>query len=80
MVERRVCATGHIKNPVPLVEKSRASYPGGRFPLSFIHQVIIIITGLQKLYDCMFLPWRWSEMPTWRKTSTQTQSMISWSW
>ena len=48
----RVCATGHIQDPVPLIEKSRA---GGRFPPSFIHQVIII-TGLNKLYDCMFLP------------------------
>ena len=38
----RVCATGHIQDPVPLVEKSRASCPGGRFPPSFFHQVIII--------------------------------------
>ena len=38
----RVCATGHVKDPVPLIEKSRASYPGGRFPPSFIYQVIII--------------------------------------
>ena len=35
----RVYATGHITDPVPLVEKSRVSCPGGRFP-SFIHQVI----------------------------------------
>ena len=41
-------ATGHIKDPVPLVEKSRGLSPGGRFPPSFIHQVIII-TGLNKL-------------------------------
>ena len=34
--------------PVPLVEKSRGLSPGGRFPPSFIHQVIII-TGLNKL-------------------------------
>ena len=34
---------------------STASSPGGRFPPSFIHQVIII-TGLNKLYDCMFSP------------------------
>ena len=47
-----VYATGHIKDPVPLI-KRRASCPGGRFPPSFIHQVIII-TGLNKLYDCMF--------------------------
>ena len=43
-----VYATGHIKDPVPLVEKSRGLSPGGRFPPSFIHQVIII-TGLNKL-------------------------------
>ena len=45
----RVCATGHVKDPVPLVKKSRASCPGGRSPSS-IHQVIII-TGLNMLYD-----------------------------
>ena len=43
-----VCATGHIKDPVPLIEKRRGLSPGGRFPPSFIHQVIII-TGLNKL-------------------------------
>ena len=48
------CATGHINDPVSLIEMSRASYPGGRFPPSFIHQVIII-TGLNN-YDCMFSP------------------------
>ena len=37
-----VCATGHIKDPVPLIEKRRGLSPGGRFPPSFIHQVIII--------------------------------------
>ena len=36
------------KDPVPLVEKSRGLSPGGRFPPSFIHQVVII-TGLNKL-------------------------------
>ena len=41
----RVCATGHRNNPVPFIEKSRASCPSGRFLPSFIHQVIII-TGL----------------------------------
>ena len=40
-----VSATGHLKDPVPLIEKSRASCPSGRFPL-FIHQVI---TALIKL-------------------------------
>ena len=41
-----------VKDPVPLVEKSRGLSPGGRFPPSFIHQVVII-TGLNKLqlYD-----------------------------
>ena len=39
-----------------LLEKSRASCPGGRFPPSFIHQVIII-TGLDKLYVSLFSPW-----------------------
>ena len=51
----RVCVTGHIKDPVPFIEKSRASCPSGRFPPRFIHQVILI-TGLNKLYDCMFSP------------------------
>ena len=45
----------NITDPLPLIEKSRASCPGGRFPPSFIHQVIII-TRLNKLYDCMFPP------------------------
>ena len=48
-----VYATGHIKDPVPLIAKRRGLSPGGRFPPSFIHQVIII-TGLNKLYNCMF--------------------------
>ena len=56
----RVCATGHIKYPEPLVEKSRASCPGGRFPPSLIHKVIII-SGLNKLYDCMFLGLRYRQ-------------------
>ena len=33
---------------VPLIEKRRGLSPGGRFPPSFIHQVIIM-TGLNKL-------------------------------
>ena len=49
----RVYATGHIKDPVPLIAKRRGLSPGGRFPPSFIHQVIII-TGLNKLYNRMF--------------------------
>ena len=28
----RVYATGHIKDPVPLIEKRRGLSPGGRFP------------------------------------------------
>ena len=35
---RRVCATGHIKDPMLLIEKSRASCPVvTRLPASFIH-------------------------------------------
>ena len=34
----RVWETGHIKAPVPLIEKSKASCPGGRIPASFIRQ------------------------------------------
>ena len=41
-------SSGHIQDPVPLIDKSRALFPGGRVPPSFIHQVIII-TGLNKL-------------------------------
>ena len=50
-----VYATGHIKDPVPLIKKRRGLSPGGRFPPSFIHQVIII-TGLNKSFNCMFSP------------------------
>ena len=53
-VQPRLDTTGHIKDPVPLIEKRRGLSPGGRFPPSFIHQVII--TGLNKLYNCMFSP------------------------
>ena len=45
-----VCTSGHIKDPVPLIEKRKGLSPGCLFPPSFIHQVIII-TGLNKL--CM---------------------------
>ena len=48
-ISSRVSAIWYIKDSVPLIEKSRASCPGGRC-LSFIHQVINI-TGLKKLYD-----------------------------
>ena len=30
----RVCVTGHIKDPVPLIDKRRVLSPGGRFPPS----------------------------------------------
>ena len=30
-------ATGHIKDPVPLIEKRRGLSPGGRFPPSFYY-------------------------------------------
>ena len=50
-----VSATGHIKDPVPFIKKSRVSCPGGRFPPSFIHQVIIT-PGLSELGLCMFSP------------------------
>ena len=52
-----ICVTGHIKDPVPLIGKRRGLSPGGRFPPSFIH--LVIITGLNKLYNCMFSAWRW---------------------
>ena len=48
----RVCVTGHIKYSVPLIKTSRASFPGGRFPPSFIYPV----TRLNKSYDYMFSP------------------------
>ena len=41
-----------IKDPVPL--KSRALSSSGRFSPSFVRQVIII-TGLNKLYDCTYV-------------------------
>ena len=66
-----VYATGHTKDPVPLIEKRRGLSPDGRFPPSFIHQVIII-TGLNRLYTCMFSPWRWRKPPT--QTKTQLKS------
>ena len=32
------CATGHIKDPVPLIEERRGLSPGGRFLPGFIHR------------------------------------------
>ena len=57
-----VYATGHIKDPVPLIAKRRGLSSGGRFPPSFIHQVIII-TGLNKLQLYVLA----LKMPTGRK-------------
>ena len=48
----RVCANGHIKDPVPLLEKRRGLSRGGRFLPNLIHQVIVI-TGLN---DFMLSP------------------------
>ena len=42
-----VCATGHIKDPVPLIEKRRGLSPGGWFLPNFMQ--VITITGLNKL-------------------------------
>ena len=51
----RVFATGHIKDPVPLIKKSRALCHGSRVPPSFIHR-IIIIPGLNISSTTMFSP------------------------
>ena len=40
-----VYATGHIKDPVSLIEKRRG-----------LSHLVIIVTGLNKLYNCMFSP------------------------
>ena len=45
----RVYATRHIKDPVSLVEKGRASSLGGRFPPSFILQKSL---SRMTSYDC----------------------------
>ena len=42
-----VYATGHIKDPVPLIDKRRGLSPGGRFPpfsFKFLLQKIRIVT------------------------------------
>ena len=49
----RVSVTERIKDPVPLIKKSRVSCPSGRFLTSFIHQVII--SRLNKLYDYVLI-------------------------
>ena len=76
----RVCATGHIKYPVPLIERSKASCPGGRFSPSFIHQ-IIILTGLNKYTNVCSRPEdglrcrQGVKAPFKLKTQTQTSSV-----
>ena len=40
----RVCATGHIKDPVPLVEKSRALCPGGRHSHLYMTVVFLVLS------------------------------------
>ena len=40
-VQPCLCDWAYIQDPVPLIEKRRGLSPGGRFPSSFIHQVII---------------------------------------
>ena len=52
-VQPRLCDWAYQRSHV--IEKTRGLSPGGRFPPSFIHQVIII-TGLNKLYSRMFSP------------------------
>ena len=52
-VQPRLCDRAY-KNPVPLIDKRRGLSPGGRFPPSFIHQVIII-TELNKLIQSYVL-------------------------
>ena len=69
-VSIRVYATGHIKDSMSLVEKSRALCPDGRFPSSFIYQKSSPQDWIS--YDSMFSPWWWPQIPTGRKTSTQS--------
>ena len=49
-ISNRVCASGHIKDPAPLIKKGRALCPGRRFPPSFIHSRLIM-TGLKMALD-----------------------------
>ena len=48
----RVCATGHIKDFMPPIEKSGALCPCFMFPPSCIHQVIIITGVCTHLLYC----------------------------
>ena len=57
-----VCATGHIKDPVPLLGKRRALYPGGRFAWSCIHTSEIIITDWISYNTTIMITMVWSRM------------------
>ena len=67
------------KNPLPLIEKSGVSCPGGRFSPSFIHQVINL-TGLNKLYDCTstYLPVNTNHIYTKPNVQDYINEMIGW--
>ena len=43
-----VCATGHIKDPVPLIEKSRESCPSGHFERDLYSAKNLIMGRLYK--------------------------------
>ena len=53
-VQPRLCDWAY-KRSRATCRKEKGLSPGGRFPPSFIH-LVIIITGLNKLYSCMFSP------------------------
>ena len=68
------CATGHIKDPLPLIEKSRASCPRWSVSsYSFIHQVIII-TGLNKLVIQLYV--LALKMPSGRRPITPLKFLV----
>ena len=67
--------TDSPSSPADVYKLSNDNIPHPPIPVvGFIHRVIII-TGLIKLYDCMFSSRRWPQMPTGRKTPTQTQNL-----
>ena len=67
MQQTHVKDTGRHNHIYILMSYGGASCPGGRFPSSFIHQVIII-TGLNKLQLYVLA----LKIPTGLKTFTQT--------
>ena len=70
----RVNATGHINDPVPLIEKRRGLSPGGGVPPSFIHQVIII-TGLNNVIQLYVLALKMASDADWAQNPyTQTRT------